>query len=122
MVTALSRGELDIIVGMVPHKASRADPRSRLVHDALYEESLSVVVGSAHAPARRRRVQLAVLHRLDWILPIPDSAAYPSVQALFQNAGVSLPRRRVESVSILTNLGLLTHSDAVALLPQAAAE
>lgn len=80
-----------------------------------------MVVGSTHPLARRRKLRLADLQGLDWVLPTPESAAYPSVQAWFKGEGLSLPRRRVESVSILTNLGLLTRSDAVALMPQSAA-
>jgi DNA-binding transcriptional LysR family regulator len=44
------------------------------------------------------------------------------VRAFFAQAGLSLPARIVESVSILTNLGLLTDSQTVALMPQSAAE
>ena len=79
-----------------------------------------MVVGAQHPLARRRKLAPAELMALDWIVPTPDSMAWPSVRAFFGAAG--LPARRIESVSILTNLALLASSPMVALMPQAAAE
>ena len=48
--------------------------------------------------------------------------AWPAVCAFFDGAGLALPARRVESVSILTNLALLGSTPMVGVMPQAAAE
>ena len=119
----LARGELDVVVGALPGPAALAaagtEP-ARLAHQPLYEEALRVVVGAQHPLARRRKLALAELMGLDWIVPTPDSMAWPSVRAFFGATG--LPARRIESVSILTNLALLASGPMVALMPQAAAE
>ena len=119
----LARGELDVVVGALPGPAALAaagtEP-ARLAHQPLYEEALRVVVSAQHPLARRRKLVLAELMALDWIVPTPDSMAWPSVRAFFGAAG--LPARRIESVSILTNLALLAGGSMVALMPQAAAE
>jgi len=122
---ALARGELDVVVGVLPDRFGAglrdAEP-SRLAHVPLYEESLRVVVGSEHPFARRRKVTLAELHDFDWIVPTPDSVAYQSVRTFFDSVGLTLPKRVVESVSILTNLDLLASSPMVALMAHSAAE
>jgi len=117
----LARGELDVVVGALPGATAVAGAeRARLASQPLYEEALRVVVGAQHPLARRRKLALAELMGLDWIVPTPDSMAWPSVRAFFGATG--LPARRIESVSILTNLALLASSPMVALMPQAAAE
>lgn len=122
---SLARGELDVVVGVLPRAASaglRKSERARLAHAPLFAEALRIVVGSQHALARKRKVPLAELHALEWIVPTQDSVAYPSVRAFFEGAGLALPGRLIESVSILTNLALLTSGPMVALMPQSAAE
>ncbi len=117
----LARGELDVVVGALPGATAVAGAeRARLASQPLYEEALRVVVGAQHPLARRRKLALAELMGLDWIVPTPDSMAWPSVRAFFGATG--LPARRIESVSILTNLALLASGPMVALMPQAAAE
>ncbi|MCL4183002.1 MAG: LysR family transcriptional regulator [Burkholderiaceae bacterium] len=121
---ALARGELDLVVGVLPAGGDSVSAAQdlQLVHAPLYREALRVVVGRDHTLARRRKVALTELRDFEWIVPTPESAAYPSVRAFFAQAGLMLPARVVESVSILTNLGLLTGSSMVALMPQSAAE
>ena len=122
---ALARAELDLMVGFLPANASaavqEAAPGTRLVHVPLYDEGMSVVVGPGHPLARRASVRVAELRRFEWIVPTPDAVDYPAVRAFFEREGLGLPRRRVESVSILTNLGLLTRRPMVALMPQSVA-
>ena len=123
---ALARGELDLVVGVLPAEEAtvlrNGVEQAPLKHVGLYEESLCVVVRSQHALARRRRLGLAELHELEWIVPTRDSAAYPSVRAFFEKEGLPMPRRVVESVSILTNLGLVSNTAMVALMSASAAE
>lgn len=122
---ALARGELDVVVGVLPDAATVLREKIelvRLTHVALYQEALRAVVGSQNALARRRKIHLSDLHELEWIVPTQDSVAYPSVRALFDKEGLPMPRRLVESVSVLTNLGLVASGSMVALMPESAAE
>jgi DNA-binding transcriptional LysR family regulator len=122
---ALARGELDVVVGFLPDAAGSglgdAD-RARLTHVGLYEEALRIVVGRQDPLARRRKIDLAELQARDWVVPTHDSVAYRSVRNFFEKKGLAMPQRVVESVSILTNLGLLAGAGMVALMPQSAAE
>jgi len=121
---ALARGEVDVVVGYLPDAAgAELDQagRARLAHVRLYDEALCVAVGPQHPLARRRRVAAEALRSCDWIIPTPDSVAYPQVRAFFAQQGLALPHAPVESISILTNLELLRSSEMVALMPQSAA-
>lgn len=109
----LVRGELDVVVGLIPPGEGLAD----LEHVGLYDESLCVVVGRQHPMATRVDVDLEQLQTMDWILPTSESEASHAVQHFFDDLGLRRPQRVVESVSIMTNLGLLVESNMLALMP-----
>lgn len=120
---ALARGDLDIVIGFLPAASEPIlppDERARLAHVTLYDEALCAVVSRQHPIRRRRNIALADLQALQWILPTPDSVAYGTACAMFEQAGLVLPRRVVHSVSILTNIALLRRSTMVALMPMSA--
>jgi DNA-binding transcriptional LysR family regulator len=113
MFPELARGELDLVVGLIPvHEAS-----STLEHVSLYEETLCAVVGRQHPLAAGGAVKPAQLANMDWVLPTPESEAMHAVLHFFEQIGMRKPERTVESVSIMTNLGLLVDSNMVALMP-----
>ena len=78
-----------------------------LSHHALFEEALCVVVGKGYRMGADRVTHLAQLTGASWILPTPDSPARLAAEHLFRAAGLPLPTDIVESLSILTNIGLL---------------
>ena len=122
---ALARGELDVVVGVLPADAANAPYEAegaRLAHVPLHDEDLCIVAAREHPLAQRTRLQLADLQQLQWIVPTPESVAYPAVRAFFHDAGLPLPPRRVESVSMLTNLVLMATAPVVALMPRSAVE
>lgn len=124
---ALSRGDLDVVVGYlppgnVPAPTPPGVPHVRLSHTTLYDEPLCVITDRRHPLARRRKLALQDLQALDWVLPTPDSVAFASVSQLFRQARLELPNRAVHSVSVLTNIGLLTRSPMLALMPRSAVE
>ncbi|MDM0033768.1 LysR family transcriptional regulator [Variovorax sp. J22P271] len=120
LFAALERGEVDVVVGVLP--ADSEARRASLLHVPLYEETLCVVVGAKNPLAHQRSLDLSALHPLEWVVPTRESAAYESVRTFFANDGLGMPRRLVESVSILTNLSLVSGGSMVALMPQSAAE
>ena len=92
-----------------------------LSHHALFEEALCVVVGKGYRMGADRVTHLAQLTGASWILPTPDSPARLAAEHLFRAAGLPLPTDIVESLSILTNIGLLLRAPYVALMPRTAA-
>lgn len=113
MFPQLERGELDVVVGLLPE----VEVSPALEHVPLYDEVLSVVVGRQHSLATQSPLDLAQLANMDWILPTPESDAMRPVEHFFEALGMKKPRRLVESVSIMTNLGLLVESEMIALMP-----
>jgi DNA-binding transcriptional LysR family regulator len=121
----LARGQLDLVVGLLPTTPTiqlGEATQGTLTHVALYEETLCAVVSRAHPLATVATVDVVALQDMDWIVPTRESAAMRSAQAFFDAAKLDTPRRIVESVSVLTNLGLLMESQMVALMPRTVAE
>jgi DNA-binding transcriptional LysR family regulator len=114
----LARGELDVVVGLLPDAASAEG----LAHRPLYLESLCAVVSRHHPLAAQLVIDTEALQDLSWVVPTPESAAWRSALLFFESAGLALPKRVVESVAILTNLGLLLESAMIALMPRLVAE
>ena len=118
---ALASGDLDIVVGRLPERALPLANAFALTHQVLFRESLCVVGGAKHWVRAPRRVSLARLREGAWILPVPESPSRLAAERLFHEAGLPLPQDVVESLSVLTNIGLMLDSPRVGLMPRAAA-
>lgn len=117
---ALATGELDLVVGRLPGRGHPVARNFPLEHERLFTESFCLVVRRDH---RMMTISAPVLaDTLDslWILPVPESPARLVAEDLFANAGLDLPTHRIESMSLFTNLGLITHADACCLMPRGA--
>jgi DNA-binding transcriptional LysR family regulator len=119
---SLATGELDIVVGRLPEAELPISDAFPLKHHALFDDSLAVVVGSRHEIGYTHITSLRDLASLPWILPTKDSPLRYSVERMFRQAGISLPTDIVESLSVLTNLGVLLESPRVAVMPCVAAK
>lgn len=109
-------GELDIIVGRLPE--TRSDG---VDGHALYEEQLVIVTRSGHPLAGKAHFTLCELIDYPWIMPSCESPVRGRVDHFFTRNSLPTPVNQIESLSMLTNLGVLRHSDTVAMLPRAAA-
>ncbi|CAB3832446.1 LysR substrate-binding domain-containing protein [Achromobacter insuavis] len=121
LLPALATGDVDIVVGRLPGADMASISGVAVDHHKLYREDLCLVAGARHPLAGAARVTLAELADHIWILPAPTSPLRASIERSFFDAGVRLPTRHVESLSLLTNIGILMHSDALALMPYDAA-
>jgi DNA-binding transcriptional LysR family regulator len=119
---ALATGDLDIVVGRLPEHDIALGYSFPLTHHALYDEQLYAVVGSHHPLADATRLELAALMDFPWILPSSASPLRTAVEQTFRKTGLGLPPRHLESLSLLTNIGILLRGQAIALMPHDAAE
>ena len=119
---ALATGDLDVVVGRLPERDIALGYSFPLVHHALYEEKLCAVVGAQHPLAGETALDLAALIDHPWILPSSDSPLRTAVEQTFYRTGLGLPTRHIESLSLLTNVGILLRTDAIALMPHDAAD
>lgn len=112
MFPELLRGELDVVVGLIPNQQGSPD----YDHIRLFDDTLCAVVGRQHPLATRDAIDIQTLSALDWILPVAESEAMHAADRFFEAVGMDKPAHRVESVSIMTNLGLLLDSSMIALM------
>lgn len=118
---ALATGDLDIVVGRLPDQPALPRATQTLSHHTLYQERLSVVTGTTHPATQTPALKLADLMDELWILPTPATTLREEVEQTFLRQGLPLPSRHIESLSILSNLGILCRGQAIGLMPSDAA-
>jgi DNA-binding transcriptional LysR family regulator len=112
-------GKIDILIATVP-QASANNPQ--LAYHVLYEDELCIVAGSQHPLASRRNLKLDALLEYPWIIPPDVSMVRSKVNRLFANAGLPLPSDMIESLSPVTNLGLLMDQRSLTFMSAGLAE
>jgi DNA-binding transcriptional LysR family regulator len=113
LMPSLLAGDLDMVLGRLP-----AQGRSRaLVYEEFYTEPICVVARRGHPLTRKRRLALRDLTKEPWLLPLPETELHRQIERAFIDAGASLPKNVIESVSILTNRVLLRKSDCLGVMP-----
>ncbi|NYT70448.1 LysR family transcriptional regulator [Pusillimonas noertemannii] len=117
----LANGELDIVVGRLPEANLPLMRRFPFSHTVLYPDEICVVAGRKHPLARRKGLGLPDLLGYPWILPLRESPARAMTEKLLQDTGLSMPRNITESLSLVTNIGLLQDSASILFMPLAAA-
>ncbi|MGG4606048.1 LysR family transcriptional regulator [Paenalcaligenes sp. Me131] len=113
----LAKGELDIMLGLLPLTSAQDE----LEHTVLYEESLCAVVGKQNPLAVQLKEDWLLDEGLSWIIPPVNTEAGAAVTQFFERRALKHPLRTIESVSIMTNIGILTESNFVALMPSTVA-
>ncbi|MFL9934221.1 LysR family transcriptional regulator [Paraburkholderia sp. RL18-103-BIB-C] len=101
----LVEGRIDIVIGAVPPASSGSN--DQVAYQVLYEDALYVVAGSEHPLAGRRALGLHELQSYPWIIPPRESLVRVKIDRLFTSAGLQLPADLIESLSPITNMGLL---------------
>jgi DNA-binding transcriptional LysR family regulator len=114
LLPMLRAGELDVVVGRLTSDFATTG----LHFEHCYDEAMAVVARRGHPLRGRRRVTLAELAHVSWILPAPEAAYRHRIDAAFRQGGVEPPAQLIESMSILTNTTLLQESDMLGVMPQ----
>ncbi|WP_298012048.1 LysR substrate-binding domain-containing protein [uncultured Castellaniella sp.] len=112
----LQVGELDVIVGRLPE-----DPGEGVEMHAIYQDDLMIVARAGHPLSRRSDCAVRDLLDYPWIVPSNASPVRRQVDQFFLDRGLPVPDNQIVSLSMLTNLGILARSDALAMLPSVAA-
>jgi len=119
---ALATGELDLVVGRLPEADLPLARMFSFEHTVLYEEALCAVVWNEHPLTQQKKIPLRELLDWPWILPVMESPARLTAEKLFLDAGLNMPGNIVESLSLLTNIGLMQAMQAITLMPRAVAQ
>lgn len=113
LMPALRVGELDLVVGRLPEFRER----EALVQETLLSDIACVVVRPGHPLTERDPLRLADLVAWDWILPRYETTLRRQIDKTFRDEQLEPPTHAVESVSLLTNRGLLFDADYLAVWP-----
>lgn len=114
LLPRLEHGELDLVVGRTA--APSGHPVLRGV--AIAHDPLVIVVSRQHPLASRMAPDWQDLKGSQWIVPSPASPVYQALVALLQKHGLDLPAGCVQSVSLIANIGLISRSSLIGLLPK----
>ncbi|WP_324754822.1 LysR family transcriptional regulator [Roseovarius sp. Pro17] len=118
LMPRLRAGELDLIVGRLPVLRHRSDLEQR----RLMQGRIALVVRAGHPLLEIGLLSFDNLRPYGWILPPPDTTLRRQIDQFFVAEGQYAPPTLVESVSYLTNRGLLAASDMICAMPAEAAD
>lgn len=117
LLARLASGHIALAIVRIWHPIAREG----LVHRHLMDETLVLVVGSAHPLAGKQDLQWGDAMAYPWIVPAAGSPALGALEALLAAQGYCIPDGQVESISISLNVRLCITDDFVALLPKSLA-
>jgi DNA-binding transcriptional LysR family regulator len=110
LLPALRAGELDLVLGLLPARPLGAE----YVTERLYDDPTVTVVRQNHPLTRIPKVSWQDLADYPMVLPPQGSIVRGAIDRFMAEHRVNVPRRHLESVSTLTNLGVLQLTDSVA--------
>lgn len=113
LIPALRAGELDMVVG----RLSEHRDRLNVIQEVLMNDIACVVARRGHPLTERPQLSLSELVDWEWILPPPEASLRRQIDIAFRQEGLEPPPHAVESVSLLTNRGLLIDADYLGVLP-----
>jgi DNA-binding transcriptional LysR family regulator len=121
LLQQLLGGDIDLLLGRLPHPAAGTAAIDGLAQRVLYEGSLSVVSARSHPLAGRRRVALEDLLAWPWILPGVQSTTRVALVDAFLRRGLAPPLPVVESPSFFYSLSVVAQTDLLTCCAHSAA-
>jgi DNA-binding transcriptional LysR family regulator len=110
----LVSGDLDVVIGRLPDQLEHLD----LAIDQLEEpEKMSVISRPGHQLARKKKIPLADLFALTWILHPVGSPMRLRVEAALRQAKMASPLDVVETTSLIAVTALIEASDMISVVP-----
>ncbi len=109
--------KLDLLVARTAAPAASTHLRSIPIAN----DPLVLVVSRQHPLAFRMAPAWSDLEGNQWILPPASSPAFKGLEALLMRHGVALPGAGVQSTSLIANVGLISRTSMIGLLPKSLA-
>lgn len=114
----LLAGNLDLMLGILPQT-----PHPELTQEILYQETLSIVAGRQNPLAAAINEQNWMEDEsITWVIPPLSTEVGQRVRDFFNSIGRELPKQKIESLSIMTNLTILLESSAILIAPTSVIE
>ncbi|WP_329742026.1 LysR family transcriptional regulator [Dyella sp. A6] len=113
LLERLAQNKLDIIVARL---FARHD-KSHLHYQALAEENICAIGRVGHPLLRKRRLRLSDLAAADWVVPPVGSVLRHRFELMFQNAGLPIPERMIETTALVFVLKMMRETDYLSVVP-----
>ncbi|MNZ12333.1 HTH-type transcriptional regulator GbpR [compost metagenome] len=117
LLRMLRAGDIDLLVGNLPQRALGAEFETEL----LYRDPIVVVARHDHPLALAPNLDWEMLNDYPMVLPAQAATTHHMIADALLQRNVALSRRSVESISTLTNVGVLQETDSTGFLSQAVA-
>lgn len=112
LLTQLTDSKLDIAVA----RLFEHHDKSAFDFEPLAEEAICVVAKRGHPLTRKRKLKLADMTALSWILPTGRVIRH-RFDMVFRGLGIDPPQNVVSTPSLPVTISLLQHADMVATVP-----
>jgi DNA-binding transcriptional LysR family regulator len=113
LLERLGRSKLDIMVG----RLFEMHDKTNLSYERLADEPVCAVARPGHPMLGDATLALAHLEQAEWIVPPTGSVLRHRFELMFQEAGLDIPPRLIETSSILFTTKMLQESDFIAVVP-----
>lgn len=115
LLPRLRRGELDLLVGRLEPGYAAPDLKT----EALYNESMCLVVHKAHLLSKKRKVTWSDLTQTAWVVPPAWASSRTKLIQAFHQHGLNPPEDLVETASFLAIFNAVMDQEAVGFVAQA---
>lgn len=114
LLPRLLRGELDIVVGVIPNPIE-----DTLVHtEFLYDESLCLLASAQHPLGSKKKVTLKETLDFPWLVGWTAGGIDQAVSDSFEEHGLSPPVPKIETDSFTCVRSMLKTTNYLAILPE----
>lgn len=109
LMPLLRTGEINFIVGNHPARPLSPEFEKEL----LYEDPITALVRKDHPLTKSKDIQWEDIKDYSLILPTKDALTRSNIESFFADKNINIPISRLESISTLSNIGVLQFTDAV---------
>lgn len=110
--------DFDLVLTRRPQPDLQSDPLGELNAEQLFDDELVFAVGAQNPLALRRKIKVAELADAQWILTAPGTWNHEIVAAMFRSHGLTMPRVRVNTLSVHLRTNLLATGHFVTAFPR----
>src|SRR5690606_28954045 len=122
LIERLLSGQEDAVVGRIPTDNHSLNSSLALLNCVnLYEDEISIVVGTHHPVACNEKIGFEDLVKLSWVMQRPTSSVRRALIESFLRKGFLLPEPVVETSSYIQSLTLVAGSLLCTAMPRRAA-
>ncbi|MDY6460272.1 LysR substrate-binding domain-containing protein [Acinetobacter faecalis] len=118
LLSLLRTGELDVVIGNLTAKPLGVSFRTK----HLYKDPIRVVVKKGHPLATKANIEWSDLSNYPMVLPPEFATTRTVIEEFLLYNQVNLSKRYVESLSTLTNIGVLQETESIGFLSGEVAE